>query len=485
MSGPTLREASRVESTLDEVDLSTLTDAACAAILDGATLDWTYPPERGVLERYFNGLVHTPGRAFFVVRGDEGAVCGAGILAFPGGGTTLRPKTRAKLLRAFVAPYARNKGLGTLLVEEMIATACARGAQVLDCEVPETCQAAAHLLEKLGFQHFGTHPCYQRLGGKNIQGLYFTRLVSPASADPLAHEEPDPETGPEGEAAFTLPTPLSPKSPVPMPDPTQAAPSTLPDRPERPRLALYPAIDLKEGACVRLRQGEMSDALHYSDDPAAQARAFAQAGCRHLHVVDLDGAFAGQSANGAAVEAILKATSLPVQLGGGLRDMRSIERWLEAGVSRVILGSAAVKDPGLVRQAARAWPGRIVAGIDARHGRVATEGWAEVSELTAPELALRMEDAGVAAVIFTEITRDGMLEGLDLDQTVDLAARLNIPVIASGGVGTLAHLRALKERACALPKSGAGGLGGVVVGRALYDGRIGLKEALDVLDGPC
>ncbi|GAD09952.1 1-(5-phosphoribosyl)-5-[(5-phosphoribosylamino) methylideneamino] imidazole-4-carboxamide isomerase [Gluconobacter frateurii NBRC 103465] len=244
-------------------------------------------------------------------------------------------------------------------------------------------------------------------------------------------------------------------------------------------LTLYPAIDLKDGACVRLRRGEMEDATHYSDDPAAQARLFEEAGCRHVHVVDLNGAFAGKSTNIPAIESIVKATNLPVQLGGGIRDMAAIERWLEAGVSRIILGSVAVKDPELVRQAARAFPGQIVAGIDARQGRVATEGWAEVSELEANDLALRMEDAGVAAIIFTEITRDGMLAGLDLEQTADMARRLSIPVIASGGVGTLDHLKDLREIARTVP-----GISGAIVGRALYDGRIALKDALDVL-GSC
>lgn len=260
-----------------------------------------------------------------------------------------------------------------------------------------------------------------------------------------------------------------------MPHHTPQAPT-----PTSTGLTLYPAIDLKGGACVRLRQGEMNDATHYSDDPPAQAKLFEAAGCRHLHIVDLDGAFAGRSANIDAVEGIIANTSLPVQLGGGLRDMKTIERWLEAGVSRVILGSVAVKDPDLVRQAARAWPGRIVAGIDARQGRVATEGWAEVSELTTTDLARHMEDAGVAAIIFTEITRDGMLEGLDIEQTAALARHVSIPIIASGGVGTLEHLRALRRAAEETP-----GITGVIVGRALYDGRLSLPEALQVLEGTC
>ncbi len=250
------------------------------------------------------------------------------------------------------------------------------------------------------------------------------------------------------------------------------------DAKQNRHLTLYPAIDLKDGACVRLRRGEMDDATVYSDNPAAQALEFARAGCSRLHVVDLNGAFAGRSANGAAVEAIIAATDLPVQLGGGIRDMAGITRWLEAGLDRVILGSVAVKNPELVREACKAFPGRIVAGIDARQGRVATEGWAEVSELNARDLALRMQDAGVAAVIFTEITRDGMLEGLDLEQTADLARRLSIPVIASGGVGSAQHLRDFCEVAQDVP-----GLEGVIVGRALYDGRVSLAEALSILEG--
>ncbi len=244
-------------------------------------------------------------------------------------------------------------------------------------------------------------------------------------------------------------------------------------------LTLYPAIDLKDGACVRLRRGEMDSATVYSDDPGAQARAWGAAGFAWLHVVDLDGAFAGHSRNEAAVRAILAATAVPVQLGGGLRDMQAITRWLEAGVSRVILGSAAVKDPALVREACRTYPGRIVVGIDARAGKVATEGWAETSELQAGELARRVEQAGAAAIVFTEIERDGMLGGLDLERTVRLADGVGMPVIASGGVGGIAHLRALRAAAndCAR-------IEGVIVGRALYDGRIDPVEALAVLSDP-
>jgi len=239
-------------------------------------------------------------------------------------------------------------------------------------------------------------------------------------------------------------------------------------------LTLYPAIDLKDGACVRLKRGAMDDATVYSDDPGAQARVWQDAGCRWLHVVDLNGAFAGRSVNIQAVAAILVAATVPVQLGGGIRDMAGVERWLQAGVSRVILGSAAVKTPALVHEACRAFPGQVAVGIDARDGFVATEGWAETSSMSAADLALRFEDAGVAAVIYTDIGRDGMLSGLNLEQTFALAARLRTPVIASGGVGSIADLQALRDQAPL-------GIDGVIVGRALYDGRVGVAAALAAL----
>jgi phosphoribosylformimino-5-aminoimidazole carboxamide ribotide isomerase len=242
-------------------------------------------------------------------------------------------------------------------------------------------------------------------------------------------------------------------------------------------LTIYPAIDLKDGACVRLRRGEMTDATVYSDDPGGQARAWQAAGFGWLHVVDLNGAFAGHSVNAEAVAAILAAATVPVQLGGGIRDMQGIERWLNAGITRVILGSAAAKNPALVKQACRSFPGRIAVGIDARDGYVAVEGWAETSELRAIELALRFEDAGAAAIIYTDIGRDGMLTGLNLEQTVDLAFQISTPVIASGGVGTLADLAALKEAAGEVK----GVIEGVIIGRALYDGRVVPAEALTLL----
>lgn len=233
---------------------------------------------------------------------------------------------------------------------------------------------------------------------------------------------------------------------------------------------LYPAIDLKEGHCVRLRRGDMADATIYAEDPAAPARRFAQDGATWLHVVDLDGAFAGMSKNAAAVRAILTAVTIPVQLGGGIRDQAAIEAWLEAGISRVILGSAAAKNPALVRAACRAHPGRIAIGIDARDGHVATEGWAETSAMTALDLARRFEDAGAAAIIFTDIARDGMLAGVNIEQTLELATAVATPVIASGGVAGIADLETLLGHADALD--------GVIVGRALYDGRLSLAAAL-------
>lgn len=239
-------------------------------------------------------------------------------------------------------------------------------------------------------------------------------------------------------------------------------------------MILYPAIDLKHGQCVRLLRGEMDKATVFGNDPAAQARAFAGAGCRWLHLVDLDGAFAGAPANGAAVTAILGAVTIPVQLGGGIRDRATIEAWLERGIARVILGTAAVRDPGLVREAARAHPGRIAVGIDARDGRVAVEGWAEATDIEALDLARRFEDAGVAAIIHTDIDRDGAMQGPNVAATAALARAVAIPVIASGGVASLADLAALKA-------SGAP-LDGAISGRALYEGRLDLRAAIALLE---
>jgi phosphoribosylformimino-5-aminoimidazole carboxamide ribotide isomerase len=237
---------------------------------------------------------------------------------------------------------------------------------------------------------------------------------------------------------------------------------------------LFPAIDLKGGQCVRLLRGEMSAATVFNDDPVAQARSFVAAGCRWLHVVDLDGAFAGQPMNRGAVEAIVAAAGVPVQLGGGIRDRRTIDAWLERGVARVILGTVALTAPDLVKEACRAHPGRIVVGIDARQGRVAVEGWAKESARDALDLALAFEDAGVAAIVYTDIERDGALAGVNVAATASLARRLTTPVIASGGVASLDDLRALRAYE-------SDGIAGVICGRALYDGRIDLKEALAVV----
>ena len=238
-------------------------------------------------------------------------------------------------------------------------------------------------------------------------------------------------------------------------------------------MILYPAIDLKDGQAVRLLRGDMDKATVFNEDPTAQARTFAEAGCQWLHLVDLNGAFAGQPVNAAAVEAILSTVSVPVQLGGGIRDLATIEHWLDAGLSRVILGTAAVEDPTLVRNAARAFPGQIAVGIDARGGRVATRGWAQETDLDATLLAQSYEDAGVAAIIYTDIDRDGAMQGPNVATTAALARAVNIPVIASGGVSAMTDLIALRD-------SGAP-LDGVISGRALYDGAIDLKDALAVL----
>jgi phosphoribosylformimino-5-aminoimidazole carboxamide ribotide isomerase len=239
-------------------------------------------------------------------------------------------------------------------------------------------------------------------------------------------------------------------------------------------MILFPAIDLKDGQCVRLRQGEMAEAIVFNEDPAAQALAFEEADFEWLHVVDLNGAFAGKPVNAGAVEAILEAVHIPVQLGGGIRDLDTVAAWLDKGVVRVILGTAAVRDPKLVREAARAFPGCIAVGIDARDGKVAIEGWAETSEMSALELARRFEDAGVAAIIYTDIARDGVLQGLNLDATAELARAVAIPVIASGGLAGIEDVRNLLDPRYAM-------LEGAVAGRALYDGRLDPREALALI----
>jgi phosphoribosylformimino-5-aminoimidazole carboxamide ribotide isomerase len=237
---------------------------------------------------------------------------------------------------------------------------------------------------------------------------------------------------------------------------------------------LFPAIDLKQGQCVRLKLGEMDSATVYNPDPAAQARAFEEQGFEWLHVVDLDGAFAGESRNGDAVEAILKATRNPVQLGGGIRTLAHIEAWLAKGLARVILGTVAVRDPELVKQACKAFPGKVAVGIDARGGKVAVEGWAEASSLGAIELAKKFEGAGVSAIIYTDIDRDGVLTGINWEGTIELADAVSIPVIASGGLASLADI-------VRMTMPDARKLEGAISGRALYDGRIDPAEALEIL----
>ena len=246
-------------------------------------------------------------------------------------------------------------------------------------------------------------------------------------------------------------------------------------------MILYPAIDLKEGACVRLLRGDMDEATIFNEDPADQARQFAMAGFRWIHVVDLDGAFSGHPVNAEAVEKIIEATDLPVQLGGGIRSIETIGKWLERGVSRVVLGTVALKNPELVREACDLFPGQIAVGIDARDGMVAVEGWAETSTMKALDLALEFEDCRVAAIIFTDIDRDGALTGPNVESTAELASALTTPVIASGGVTSLDDLAALKAMEHV-------GIAGVISGRALYDGRIDPKAALAVMGGepaPC
>lgn len=240
-------------------------------------------------------------------------------------------------------------------------------------------------------------------------------------------------------------------------------------------MILYPAIDLKDGNCVRLVKGDMDQVTVFSDDPAAQAKSFQDAGCEWLHLVDLNGAFAGEPVNAAPVEAILKECSIPAQLGGGIRDIATIERWLSHGLQRVILGTVALRNPALVKEAAWLFPGHVAVGIDARDGMVAVEGWAETSDVTALELAKRFEDAGVSAIIYTDIDRDGAMQGPNVAATAALANAVSIPVIASGGVSSMDDLRALK--ACGAPLNGA------ISGRALYDGAIDVGEAAALLKG--
>jgi len=255
----------------------------------------------------------------------------------------------------------------------------------------------------------------------------------------------------------------------PLASPTPGAPSQ-----EIPGVILFPAIDLKDGKCVRLKLGDMTAATIFSDDPAAQAKLFERQGFRYLHLVDLDGAFAGRPVNASAVQAILQTVAIPVQLGGGIRDLATIEGWLDKGVSRVILGTSAVRNPDLVYQACRRFAGRIAVGIDAKDGKVAVEGWASTSELSVLELVRRCEDAGVAAIVYTDVARDGMLKGLNLEAAAALADATRIPVVASGGLSGIEDVRALLR-----PEHAK--LQGAIAGRALYDGRLDAEAALALI----
>ena len=239
-------------------------------------------------------------------------------------------------------------------------------------------------------------------------------------------------------------------------------------------MIFFPAIDLKDGQCVRLLRGEMDQATVFNDDPGAQARAFVDQGCEWIHVVDLNGAFAGEPVNADAVKGILENARVPVQLGGGIRTMETLEFWLDAGVRRVILGTVALRDPDFVKAACKAHPGRIVVGVDAKDGFVAVEGWAEVSDISALDLARKFEDAGVSAIVFTDIARDGLMQGPNIASTLELARQVDIPVIASGGVSSMDDLRALKDQGGTL-------LEGVISGRAVYDGAIDVREAVALL----
>ncbi len=243
-------------------------------------------------------------------------------------------------------------------------------------------------------------------------------------------------------------------------------------------MILYPAIDLKGGHCVRLRRGDMRDATVFNHDPAAQARSFEAAGFPWLHIVDLDGAVAGHAVNAPAVTAILAAVRMPVQLGGGIRTLEQMSAWIDAGAARLVLGTVAVRDPAMVREACRRFPGRIAVGIDARGGRVAIEGWAKSGDMDAPTLARRCVDAGAAAIVYTDIDRDGMMQGVNVEATAILARAIAVPVIASGGVSSLDDIRALKAEA-------ASGIAGAIIGRALYDGRMEPRAALEAAAAPC
>lgn len=434
----------RVNSLTDE-DIANLCEAVDAAILGGNAAIWACPPSRDTLERYFRGVSLVSERNLFIARIND-TIVGCAQLVRPSR-THQDHAMSCSIQYFFLAPYACGQGITEKMITEMEKTARQMGYMILNAEARATQTKFIHIIKEMGFEQWGTHPYYAKVEGKLIPGLFFTKKI---------HTTPH----------------ISEGMGTPLPDPSFQKSFFMPSS----SLTLYPAIDLKDGQCVRLKQGEMNQATIYSDNPAEQARKWKEAGFEWLHIVDLNGAFAGHSVNQNAIREILAATSLPVQLGGGIRDMKAVEFWLNAGVRRVILGSAAVKNPQLVKDACQAYPGRVVVGIDARHGHVLTEGWAESSNMQVNDLALRMEEAGAAAIIFTEISRDGMLSGLDIQQTTTLANCLSIPVIASGGIGSIDHLHTLRKAANDAP-----GIEGVIVGRALYDGRVLPQQALEAL----
>ena len=354
--------------SLDEPDLLDLCEATDAAILDGGGFGFVSPPERNWLERYWQGVLLVPERSLFVAR-REGAICGSVQMVSPPRNNEAQ-KSIVAVQHLFVAPWARGIGVGSLLMRAVEGEARTRRFKVINLDVRETQTQAIAMYESLGYRRLGRPP-------------EIRQYSRPLGAGDLLLQ---------GRAGC---------------------------RKTARRMIVFPAIDLKDGSCVRLVHGDMGQVTVFNDDPADQAGRFEQAGFSWLHLVDLNGAVEGGPVNADAVEAVLAAVGLPVQLGGGIRDMATIEMWLGKGVRRVVLGTAALSDPELVRSACRRFPGRIVVGIDARDGMVATSGWTETSETPALDLALRFEDAGVAAIVFTDIARDGALGGVNMDATVD------------------------------------------------------------------
>ena len=372
-------------------DLDDLCEATESAIVEGGGFGWLKPPPRQVLENYWKGMLLVPERRVVVGRLD-GIVAGSAQLSRAPRNNEAQAFA-GTLTSAFVAPWARGHGLGRDIVLEIERLARELGLAVLNLDLRDTQKAAIGLYEGLGLSALG-HPSGLCAGRK------------PHRSRPLL---------------------------------LQAA-----RRPAVTAVILFPAIDLKDGKCVRLVRGEMASATVFNDDPAAQARQFAETGFDWLHLVDLNGAFAGHSINGEVVASIRRACDLHIQLGGGIRDRAAIEHWFGLGIDRVVLGTAALRDPDLVRAAAADHPGRIAVAVDARDGRVAVEGWVETSDIGVIELARRFEDCGVAAIIYTDIARDGALGGIDVAAVATVARQVRLPVIASGGVASLADIAALK-----------------------------------------